>query len=999
MYCFVDHSLKPKECADMNKHSLVPLKASRDSQTSSARLKRKCACENNGATCARCASQQQQIERKAITSGDPDFIPPIINDVLISSGHPLDTVTRAFMEARFHHDFSDVRIHINSFADKAVKAVNAAAFTVGRNIAFREQLYAPETENGRLLIAHELAHTIQQRSAAVPGNRGLLSSRPSDKSEDEATLAATRVVANQRSSSLSQTGLILHRGFGDDKRPERPTRLTPEEMLRRVLEQRGWTNRAAQPVLPPGARGPDLGHGVDTHAFLQVTDKEGRVVAHEMGGHLTSDKSIEQSARRDLPRTPREKGKVHAERMALERLRVRLKDIDVQGGVLEVAVDQIPCDISRKDCMGHLHEYAREKGLELRLYVPQDDAGVSPKGAARRAFRDPAQSDTQGTGGARVRRIWPAEQTLGTEGQGSTKASDNTPPVLNSNEETRFRVEEQKPKVRFEESPIPVEEPPPSRQLRVYGDEVRTVEEILEIEEQALAYESHEGSGKQQVRRTAPSDANSTRQTTPHSETLKTGSTPSASNRATGPIAQQAMGSKKVESPKLEPTKPEVDKANQPKTEPTKAPPIESAPTKPSSDSGRIEATPTGSRTPTGRTPASGLGARAIASGARTVTFVAGEAGMWIRGFFSPQNLALMIVDMAIEYWIESRERKFAQDAITKKMSGNDIQNQIVDLVTKERNAIARGQFRGQDSYVNVHFRIPTVNKQVQDVQFSRLSRSDSQQQNWSCTVMSHGMPFFGTMSENQVCYVTVSVRVPPLKLGHAEETQYRIEQLEDLERDAALQSTDSAESARRSEAIKRLREQLPKAEKEDERATAEEERKKIEEIGRSSVIADQKRRDEQQREIAERLKRNAPPAKDTGASKPAQVLPPAPSSSSSFLFSPVPPPLVTLPGAPTGENTQKIQERAKSVVDIFARQAEWLEQRGTMLRRGASEADRKTFVDQEIKWHLRAKMQLNAFHGNTYVTKAYDQLGGLLDVAGAKLRNIRIALGGPAEP
>jgi len=79
------------------------------------------------------------------------------------SGRPLSTETRSFFEARFGTDFSDVRVHTGAQADEAARSINAEAYTMGTDIAFARGNYRPGTTKGRELLAHELAHTVQQR--------------------------------------------------------------------------------------------------------------------------------------------------------------------------------------------------------------------------------------------------------------------------------------------------------------------------------------------------------------------------------------------------------------------------------------------------------------------------------------------------------------------------------------------------------------------------------------------------------------------------------------------------------------------------------------------------------------------------------------------------------------------------------------------------------------------------------------------------------------------
>lgn len=94
------------------------------------------------------------------------FAPPIVHDALSSPGQPLAPATRTFMEPRFGHDFTKIRVHTDETASKSANAVNALAYTVGRNIVFGQGQFRPETTAGRMLLAHELTHSIQQHSFA-----------------------------------------------------------------------------------------------------------------------------------------------------------------------------------------------------------------------------------------------------------------------------------------------------------------------------------------------------------------------------------------------------------------------------------------------------------------------------------------------------------------------------------------------------------------------------------------------------------------------------------------------------------------------------------------------------------------------------------------------------------------------------------------------------------------------------------------------------------------
>jgi hypothetical protein len=91
-----------------------------------------------------------------------------VYEVLDQPGRPLDPSTRAFFEPRFGQDLSHVRIHNDRKAAESARAVDALAFTSGHNIVFGPESYRPDRADGRFILAHELAHTMQ------PGRQNII---------------------------------------------------------------------------------------------------------------------------------------------------------------------------------------------------------------------------------------------------------------------------------------------------------------------------------------------------------------------------------------------------------------------------------------------------------------------------------------------------------------------------------------------------------------------------------------------------------------------------------------------------------------------------------------------------------------------------------------------------------------------------------------------------------------------------------------------------------
>ena len=116
--------------------------------------------------------ESRKTEHLLDSSSEGSMAQTLVNDVLRSSGQVLDVPTRTFMEKRLGNDFSQVRVHSDSKAAAAAQALQARAFTFGRDIVFDAQEYRPDSTRGKHLLAHELTHVIQQTGGHPPNRYG-----------------------------------------------------------------------------------------------------------------------------------------------------------------------------------------------------------------------------------------------------------------------------------------------------------------------------------------------------------------------------------------------------------------------------------------------------------------------------------------------------------------------------------------------------------------------------------------------------------------------------------------------------------------------------------------------------------------------------------------------------------------------------------------------------------------------------------------------------------
>ena len=120
-----------------------------------------------------------QLRRVSANGSAPGMwmAPPIVHETLRSPGRPLDRETQAFMEPRFGRDLSAVRIHTGAQAAASAQAINARAYTAGNQIVWDAGYYVPHTNAGKRLLAHELAHVVQQ-GGMPPGRNTTIRRQP-----------------------------------------------------------------------------------------------------------------------------------------------------------------------------------------------------------------------------------------------------------------------------------------------------------------------------------------------------------------------------------------------------------------------------------------------------------------------------------------------------------------------------------------------------------------------------------------------------------------------------------------------------------------------------------------------------------------------------------------------------------------------------------------------------------------------------------------------------
>jgi hypothetical protein len=176
------------------------------------------------------------VQRFSPQSNGQESAPASVEHVLANAGRPLEPALRQDFEQRFGHDFNHVRIHTDAQAATSARSVYARAYTAGSHIVFGAGEFAPGTQKGSKLLAHELAHTIQQCGGSEGAHGSQLSTAPPASA---AGLARAPVPIDAYPDDMLASRLAeLRKRLKEKSYPDRDQDLDLQRVLTREVEKR-----------------------------------------------------------------------------------------------------------------------------------------------------------------------------------------------------------------------------------------------------------------------------------------------------------------------------------------------------------------------------------------------------------------------------------------------------------------------------------------------------------------------------------------------------------------------------------------------------------------------------------------------------------------------------------------------------------------------------------------------------------------------------------------
>ena len=231
---------------------------------------------------------------KSVSQDHPAAVAPAaVEEALGTPGTMLDPASRAFMEARFGYDFSRVRIHADAQAAASASTINALAYTLGEHVVFAAGAYAPHSQTGSRLLAHELTHVVQQGHAAphqprhavaAPGHSVVAASADVRRQPAPAAVAQDllpiRADENQKSLQTYNVGRFLV--------------FIPDDVILSTRGDEDTPNLKVHIFFSAGAVQGEIGNDVLTHGMRGAEAASGFVLIGVPSHDTISDAEIRQ---------------------------------------------------------------------------------------------------------------------------------------------------------------------------------------------------------------------------------------------------------------------------------------------------------------------------------------------------------------------------------------------------------------------------------------------------------------------------------------------------------------------------------------------------------------------------------------------------------------------------------------------------------------------------------------------------------------------------------
>jgi hypothetical protein len=204
-----------------------------------------------------------------------------VQRAISGGGAPLHPGVLSRMGAAFSADFSSVRVHTGSAADEVASKLKARALTAGPDIVFRGGAYSPGTQSGDRLLAHELAHVIQQRDGVVSAPVDGGPSDPLERAADAAAGHALRAVRSTPAPAGAGVGYVHGAGGGAGAAGNSPAQRGRDD---RVQGREG--QQAAGRADEGGKRAPVRGAAASAVTVQRDVPDVADYIAHDLSDYV-----------------------------------------------------------------------------------------------------------------------------------------------------------------------------------------------------------------------------------------------------------------------------------------------------------------------------------------------------------------------------------------------------------------------------------------------------------------------------------------------------------------------------------------------------------------------------------------------------------------------------------------------------------------------------------------------------------------------------------------
>lgn len=308
-------------------------------------------------------------------------------------GNPLPPAVQTDMQHHFGRDLSNVRIHTDDNAAQMSRAIGARAFTHGNNIYFSSGAFAPTSESGKSLLAHELTHTVQQGASGEKIQRYI-----------EPTQEVVLEPTPPEPDDGAQVEGRMRQKIADNPDVKDPADLDEDEREKAQNPNRGELRKESSQISQSGESKPSIDRGAESEQKTGEQKEQVESQINEQPEEAEEEKAEAKEKTAELSEADAAAVRAQIARQQAQAVQVPPLPPPFRHPRIEAPVDSEGEPLPRNSQvdtqvrgLGYIGEMLREKGYEMKRHAAEQKIGACQQDVALEKLRADLANAKEGT--------------------------------------------------------------------------------------------------------------------------------------------------------------------------------------------------------------------------------------------------------------------------------------------------------------------------------------------------------------------------------------------------------------------------------------------------------------------------------------------------------------------------------------------------------------------------------------------------------------------------